>query len=67
MKGEIFNIKELSEASAASAERVRLGLIILMQLENSRLDKLHQAVVEQQQSMGEIYAHIRTLLSQAAR
>jgi ABC-type ATPase involved in cell division len=40
---------------------VRLGLISFTKLENSRLDKLHQAIAEQQRSMGEIYAQIRTL------
>jgi hypothetical protein len=61
LKDEIFKIKKLAEASSASADRVRLGLITLTKLENSRLDKLHQVIAEQQRSMGEIYAHICTL------
>jgi hypothetical protein len=61
LKDEILKIKELSEASSASSDRVRLGLISFTKLENSRLDKLHQAIAEQQRSMGEIYAQIRTL------
>jgi hypothetical protein len=58
---EISKIKELSEASSASSNRVRLGSISFTKLENSRLDKLHQAIAEQERSMGAIYAQIRTL------
>jgi hypothetical protein len=61
LRDEISKIKELSEASSASSDRVRLGLTSFTKLENSRLDKLHQAIAEQQRSMGEIYAQIRTL------
>jgi alpha-acetolactate decarboxylase len=58
LRQEILKIKELSEASSASSDCVRLGLITFTKLENSRLDKLHQAIAEQQR---EIYARIRTL------
>jgi hypothetical protein len=40
---------------------VRLGLVTLTKLEDSRLDKLHSVLQEQQKTMGEFYAQIRAL------
>jgi hypothetical protein len=40
-KDEIDKLKELTEARAAATDRVRLGLVTLTKLEDSRLDKLH--------------------------
>jgi hypothetical protein len=60
-KDEIDKLKELTQASAAASDRVRLGLITLTKLEDSRLDKLHSVLQEQQKTMGEVYAQIRAL------
>jgi hypothetical protein len=40
-ENEIDELKELTQASAAATDRVRLGLGTLTKLEDSRLDKLH--------------------------
>jgi hypothetical protein len=60
-KDEISKLKELTEASAAASDRVRLGLVTLTKLENSRMNKLHSVLQEQQKTMGEVYAQIRAL------
>jgi hypothetical protein len=60
-KDEIDKLKELTQASAAASDRVRLGLITLTKLEDSRLDKLHSVLQEQQKTMGEVYTQIRAL------
>jgi hypothetical protein len=60
-KDEIDKLKELTQASAAASDRVRLGLVTLTKLEDSRLDKLHSVLQEQQKTMGEVYAQIRAL------
>jgi hypothetical protein len=60
-KDEIDKLKELTQASAAATDRVRLGLITLTKLEDSRLDKLHSVLQEQQKTMGEVYTQIRAL------
>jgi hypothetical protein len=60
VKDEIDKLKELTQASAAATDRVRLGLVTLTKLENARLDKLHFALPEWHRTMGEVYAQIRT-------
>jgi hypothetical protein len=60
-KDEIDKLMELTQASAAASDRVRLGLVTLTKLENSRIDKLHSVLQEQQKTMGEVYAQIRAL------
>jgi hypothetical protein len=46
-KDEIDKLKELTQAGAAASDRVRLGLVTLTKLEDSRLDKLHSVLQEQ--------------------
>jgi hypothetical protein len=60
-KDEIVKLKELTQASTAATDRVRLGLVTLTKLEDSRLDKLHSVLQEQQTTIGEVYAQIRAL------
>jgi hypothetical protein len=60
-KDEIDKLKELTQASAAATDWVRLRLVTLRKLEDSRLDKLHSVLQEQQRTMGEVYAQIRAL------
>jgi hypothetical protein len=60
-KDEMDKLNELTQASAAASDRVRLGLITLTKLEDSRLDKLHSVLQEQQKTMGEVYAQIHAL------
>jgi hypothetical protein len=40
---------------------VRLGLVTLTKLEDSRLDKLHSVLQEQQRTIGEVHTQIRAL------
>jgi hypothetical protein len=61
-KDEIDKLKELTQASASATDRVRLGLVTLTKLEDSRLDKLHSVLQEQQKTMGEVHAQIRALV-----
>jgi uncharacterized protein YdiU (UPF0061 family) len=60
-KDEIDKLQELMQAASAASDRVRLGLITLTKLEDSRLDKLHSVLQEQQKTMGEVYTQIRAL------
>jgi hypothetical protein len=60
-KDEIDKLQELTQAASAASDRVRLGLITLTKLEDSRLDKLHSVLQEQQKTMGEVYTQIRAL------
>jgi hypothetical protein len=60
-KDEIDKLEELTQASAAASDRVRLGLITLTKLEDSRLDKLHSVLQEQQKTMEKVNAQIRAL------
>jgi hypothetical protein len=61
IKDELDKLKELTQASAAATDHVRLGLVTLTKLEDSRLDKLHSVLQEQQRTIGEVYAQICTL------
>jgi uncharacterized protein YdiU (UPF0061 family) len=60
-KDEIDELKELTQASAAATDHVRLGLVTLTKLEDSRVEKLHSVLQEQQRTMGEVYTQIRAL------
>jgi hypothetical protein len=61
IKDELDKLKELTQAIAAATYRVRLRLVTLIKLEDSRLDKLHSVLQEQPRTIGEVYAQICTL------